>query len=924
MEVDFEAPTAIIMETEPESYEVIKASFFDFVKQASPDSVVNRSSFVRFGESLNQLRLKSFVIGVGYEKMIPWIAEYCSDHTNPNVPQLAACFYLLILKELQGDEKKGENVLPGIAECVVCYSSIQSAYKCRRCESSVVCEECLEKLCDSSTSDCVLCRYEDIYTRPLNDDVIIPVQVEQKEEEGPIQKGFRLAKLKSEVLKLITEKMTFWSAFQTFNVICHASQYLEKIKKYDDNRLTTLFESNSKNIPSSMTAGRMVKKAMSDWLSKYVKEKSGSVEGLLQIYLQRKCNPLTGPFEMSLLDLMRKFHGKGVEHNLIYAIFGHRTGVEEQPEKFHSDSNNLQKFAEDWKIFARLCETMKDKNFNETINLLKGRGIAATIVWQKLFETMCSSGYLNRESDVTPLLDDVLVRLSPNQLLAAGGHLFKKSRSKTWYSYASKKYVELLVEAIKTKLPPAKWTKYWTAIKAMIPRLDSGAGTDTKLIQALKEKLERYAAKIFEGRKITGMNCLSVALENVNDIIGIGHSGLVKVKEVQQLLRKPIDEHFLDGDTQKIAIKYIRDENLLKTTIDEKMEDEEPLVIHERGSRKCVIVFLIDGTASMATGLRQCGSLCSELQTVFDKTNRAEFRVYAGFVVYRDSPEYSGSDVRKSVCEYMVPTRDLSTISELLTNIQPDGGADIPEDLIMGFEIFRTEIASLYENDDSVEEKILIVANDAPGHGQKKEFKHSDNVYNGFVGDKSYADYAEYCARNDWKVMHIYNDATIPHPFQGHGRSAETMGASDEQLERLCMQRVRVKSFNADEGQLNEIFDAMTDLRTRQSGQKVIGDSALSVGLTMLESFARQFSAHYERTAERPRVIVFHSLFWLERNEFIRRIESEYGDAFVIIINYDQTAIEDRRVVNVINGMPSESDVQKIMLALEEWKSVNP
>lgn len=946
-------------------YDVIKERFFDFVKQASPDSFDKRSSAVGFGRDVNQLRLKSYVLGIGYKNILPWVIEYCSNRSNPNAAQLAACYYLLILKKLQDTKATTKRRIE--SECVVCYEPIRKGYQCQRCECSVVCETCYRALVGpaSSSQDCVLCRYSGIYSKPLDSSVIKIITVGDAAAETveptvkPEEDKKELANLKLETLTLITEKMSFMSAQHTINFVCHAREYLEKIDgdTFADNRLTTLFESDYRLIPSGMSAGRMVKKIISKWLAKYVGEKAKTVDGLLQIYMQLKCNPLTGPFEMSLMDVMRRFHGHSPGHDIIYAMFSLKNkkktdDEEDEGEKNEEDSAMMVINGDDnffiapvikeeepvdknWDTFTRILTAMADKDFDEVIMLLTEYAVTTTLIWQKLFEIMCSSGYLKRDS-IALLLDYVLVHLSPNQLLSAGGHLFKRGELKTWFRTGSIKYVELLVAALE-KLPGAKWTKYWAAFKAMIPRLnadDPEFQARTVLLGALRNKLDKYAAALFRGHKILeDDNFLSLALGDVNNVLGIGHSGLIKLNEVQGLLRKPIDEHFF-GATTGLSINYIRDKKKLEELVPTKQtaerEEEKEIVIVKRGSQKCVIVFIIDGTGSMGDGLKQCALMCTKLKTVFDKTNRAECQVFAGFVVYRDSSLGAGIEQRKSTCEYIIPCRELDNVTAILTNVEAKDGADWPEDLIMGLEIFRSEIGSVYENDASVKEKILIFCADAPGHGQTDY--GGDSVPHGFPQDHPYSYYAEYCIKHDWKIMHITAESgghKLPHPFEGHNKTAETTGATDDQLDDMCMQRISMSTFNPDTDELNQIFDAMNNVRNGLSGQITIDGKLNTVlqenrprsrGVTMLESFSRQFSVHYETPGKRPRIIAFHSLYWTDRAQFLEWVETNYRDTFVILINYDQTALEGRHVINVINGMPSKSDIRKIMDAFIEWK----
>lgn len=231
------------VETSSELYEPLKEIFFDFVRQASADSLEKKSSFVQFGQIRKQLHLKSFVAGVGYQKILPWIAEYVKNFTNPNITRLMACFYLMVVKKLEIGEEKGrdDGTLETGLECVVCLEQMEKGYRCKVCKHSVVCKTCYDVLCGhaSSTRDCVLCRGLNVYVLALNVNLI---SIERTEEYKRNNNPLRLAQLKGDVLDLMLDKLSFWSAFQTLNIVEHAKQYIAKLEdKFKDNRLVIEF-----------------------------------------------------------------------------------------------------------------------------------------------------------------------------------------------------------------------------------------------------------------------------------------------------------------------------------------------------------------------------------------------------------------------------------------------------------------------------------------------------------------------------------------------------------------------------------------------------------------------------------------------------------------------------------------------------------
>ena len=160
---------------------------------------------------------------------------------------------------------------------------------------------------------------------------------------------------------------------------------------------------------------------------------------------------------------------------------------------------------------------------------------------------------------------------------------------------------------------------------------------------------------------------------------------------------------FIDEKTKQCKLEILPD-------ISE--EENQDTKINKILNKEVDIVYLIDGTGSMGSEINAARDYVIK---IFEEltTKYKDYNFHFGSVFYRDK-----IDSKSDKDEYFLLTDNMTSLKNNISTVQADGGRDIPEDWVGGYEI------ALNKMNWRKGIKLIIHIADAGAHGE--EFSKGD------------------------------------------------------------------------------------------------------------------------------------------------------------------------------------------------------
>ena len=163
--------------------------------------------------------------------------------------------------------------------------------------------------------------------------------------------------------------------------------------------------------------------------------------------------------------------------------------------------------------------------------------------------------------------------------------------------------------------------------------------------------------------------------------------------------------------------------------------------------------YLIDSTASMGIETKNISSiLIQHSQQLYETYSNYDFQF--GFVYYNDP-----IDVISEYNHYYNLTKDINQLGQYCDNCQNQGGGDMAEDWVGGYNL------SLYKIKWRNGKRIIIHICDSPAHG-KKYSKDSDDNHKDKKFELELDDMMKKCAEKNIEIIGIYKDDSAKYCFE--------------------------------------------------------------------------------------------------------------------------------------------------------------
>ena len=162
---------------------------------------------------------------------------------------------------------------------------------------------------------------------------------------------------------------------------------------------------------------------------------------------------------------------------------------------------------------------------------------------------------------------------------------------------------------------------------------------------------------------------------------------------------------FIDNKTKKCRFEKLPD---ISKEVNEETNNNEPK------QKDVDICYLIDATGSMGREINAAKNYVIKIFEELTNKYKEEFKFQFGAIFYRDK-----IDSKSDKNEYFPLTKDMNDLKNNISKIEPDGGGDLPEDWVEGYNIALSDNMKWRNG-----MKLIIHIADAGAHGT--EFSEGD------------------------------------------------------------------------------------------------------------------------------------------------------------------------------------------------------
>lgn len=725
-------------------------------------------------------------------------------------------------------------------------------FLCKICQLKPICFSCWEK-------DACMCTFCKQGTELIHNDF------ERKEEE--MDDGERYGADIPFLEKIINLGVSNNTIMSIFDLLMHANQYV-KSNSFNSNG-SIMRELRFRGVRLNLLTDlifppdcikirwlKPLKRVVNLWLESLRVSDLGE-----QLSIKWMSSLLGSKFCIKMVDLMRLSHPKKCDKKFVSLAF---KKVNIQKEEFDSNENFDLIVFEQYLKECKIKEILESEMFIQLDSEKKGK--ACTIILQRV-----------HHRNVIPF----------EQYVQIYYHLPFFALIQNVRSEAGRLNEEEFLHFIHIVIEKMSSLSSLKNIKRLLVSVYGifHAKTDMTLLRTkgLRENLINGAMRIVYGsyEKVVpvDLNSKHFYFKDESKMSVTGVSGILNMNDVKNICANEVCKIM----TREMGKLYNLDrQKNLSSQQKKRMESQVDL-----------FMFMIDGTASMDNGFRLACKIC---KCVLEKIKFSDEKIEAGLVIYRDvgCRESDITAIREFVTKVIRPTTNFDLITEALTKQYAEGGQDIYEDMINGFQnVYRVseEAQKVYR------QKNLIIIRDAPGHGQRiaedisvmDNYRHNDGKI--IDEDWTYDDAASYLS--DWVIHDVYRENYLDYRHVFYG-------ASEKKLEQLRYTHQRVEEFSLTDNEINS---------------QILNNFNCEISLGEIESILDHFedgSTIYFHCLQPSRIkdVLINILMKKTgiQDEMIdtKRIQMNHlFEKNIRFVNYGQTEeLKDVNVINCLNGTP--------------------